>query len=138
MQLHRRRRDAVHASLHRDIDLFGVRIQDFEVCPAWRVIGEAHADIRTLFALITPDEVNQSWVKNVVPHELTPLVFNTAVDNPYHAPPHWFNEGLAVWSEQQSASGHEGNVSSAADAGQRRIAFGQDDARQVHVAAAAA
>ena len=26
MQLHRRRRDSVHASLHRDIELFGVRI----------------------------------------------------------------------------------------------------------------
>jgi hypothetical protein len=59
--------------------------------------GEAHADIRTMFALITPDEVNQSWVKTVVPHELTHLVFNTAVDNPYHFPPKWLNEGLAVY-----------------------------------------
>jgi hypothetical protein len=59
--------------------------------------GEAHADIRTMFALITPDEVDQSWVKEVVPHELTHLVFNTAVDNPYHGPPRWLNEGLAVY-----------------------------------------
>jgi hypothetical protein len=59
--------------------------------------GEAHADIRTMFALITPDEVDQAWVKEVVPHELTHLVFNTAVKNPYHFPPRWLNEGLAVY-----------------------------------------
>jgi Peptidase MA superfamily len=59
--------------------------------------GEAVAQIRTLFALITPDEVNASWVSTVIPHELTHLVFNTAIDNPYHAPPRWLNEGLAVY-----------------------------------------
>ena len=35
-----------------------------------------------------------------IPHELTHLVFATAVDNPYHAPPHWLNEGLAVYLSQ--------------------------------------
>ena len=33
----------------------------------------------------------------VVPHELTHLVFDTAVTNPYHFPPRWLNEGLAVY-----------------------------------------
>ncbi len=59
--------------------------------------GEANAQIRTLFALITPDAINASWVGTVIPHELTHLVFNTAVDNPFHAPPRWLNEGLAVY-----------------------------------------
>lgn len=59
--------------------------------------GEAHADIRTMFALITPDDIDASWVGVVVPHELTHLVFNTAVENPYHFPPRWLNEGLAVY-----------------------------------------
>ena len=59
--------------------------------------GQARPDIRTLFALITPDEINASWVETVVPHELTHVVFQTAVDNPYHDPPHWLNEGLAVY-----------------------------------------
>lgn len=59
--------------------------------------GEAHADIRTMFALITPDEIDASWVGVVVPHELTHLVFDTAVRNPYHFPPRWLNEGLAVY-----------------------------------------
>ncbi|HET7031363.1 MAG TPA: peptidase MA family metallohydrolase [Candidatus Limnocylindrales bacterium] len=67
--------------------------------PATRenVGGQAHPDIRTLFALITPDEIDASWVESVVPHELTHVVFQTAVDNPYHEPPHWLNEGLAVY-----------------------------------------
>ncbi len=59
--------------------------------------GQAHPDIRTLFALITPADIDASWVESVVPHELTHLVFATAVDNPYHDPPHWLNEGLAVY-----------------------------------------
>ena len=59
--------------------------------------GEAHADIRTLFALIGPSAVGDPWVDVVIPHELTHLVFNTAVRNAYHFPPRWLNEGLAVY-----------------------------------------
>ncbi|MEO8229492.1 MAG: peptidase MA family metallohydrolase [Chloroflexota bacterium] len=59
--------------------------------------GEAHADIRTMFALISPDDIEATWVSVVVPHELTHLVFDTAVKNPYHGPPRWLNEGLAVY-----------------------------------------
>lgn len=60
------------------------------------IVGQAHSEIRTMFALINPDG-SDATVQEVVPHELTHLVFNTAVDNPYHAPPHWLNEGLAVY-----------------------------------------
>ena len=59
--------------------------------------GQAQADIRTMFALITPDQIDDAWVGTVLPHELTHLVFNTAVRNPYHFPPRWLNEGLAVY-----------------------------------------
>lgn len=67
--------------------------------PATRenVGGQAHPDIRTLFALITPGEIDASWVSVVVPHELTHVVFQTAIDNPYREPPRWLNEGLAVY-----------------------------------------
>ena len=58
--------------------------------------GQANAEIRTLFALITPSEIDDPWVDVVVPHELVHLVFDTAVKNPYHFPPRWLNEGLAV------------------------------------------
>jgi len=67
--------------------------------------GEAHPDIRTMFALIEPGAVGDSWVSVVIPHELTHLVFDTAVRNPYHFPPRWLNEGLAVYlSEGYTAS----------------------------------
>jgi len=59
--------------------------------------GQANAEIRTLFALITPGEIDDPWVSVVVPHELVHLVFDTAVKNPYHFPPRWLNEGLAVY-----------------------------------------
>jgi hypothetical protein len=65
--------------------------------------GFALPEIRTLFALITPDEINATWVGTVVPHELTHLVFDTAVTNPYHYPPRWLNEGVAVYLSEGNA-----------------------------------
>lgn len=62
--------------------------------------GQANAEIRTLFALIGPSEIDDPWVGVVVPHELVHLVFDTAVKNPYHFPPRWLNEGLAVYLSQ--------------------------------------
>ncbi len=62
--------------------------------------GQADAEIRTLFALITPDQIDEAWVGVVVPHELVHLVFDTAVHNPYHFPPRWLDEGLAVYQSQ--------------------------------------
>ncbi|MBP1705707.1 MAG: hypothetical protein H6Q36_1446, partial [Chloroflexi bacterium] len=59
--------------------------------------GQAHPDIRTMFAGIAPGAVDDPWVADVVPHELTHLVFATAVDNDYHGPPRWLNEGLATY-----------------------------------------
>ena len=79
--------------------------------------GQANAEIRTLFALITPDEINADWVGIVIPHELTHLVFDTAVDNPYHFPPRWLNEGLAVYLSQGYDAVDRTMVANAARAG---------------------
>ena len=70
--------------------------------PATRenVGGQADAEIRTLFALIPPSQIDDAWVETVIPHELTHLVFDTAVHNPYHFPPRWLNEGLAVYESE--------------------------------------
>ena len=62
--------------------------------------GQANAEIRTLFALIRPSEIDDPWVEVVIPHELMHLVFDTAVDNAYHFPPRWLNEGLAVYESE--------------------------------------
>lgn len=60
---------------------------------------------------------SNSYLETTMTHEVTHVVFQDATTNPFHEPAKWFNEGLAVWSEDQSASGHEGAVRSAADAG---------------------
>ncbi len=75
--------------------------------------GEAHPDIRTMFALIDPGAVGDSWVSVVIPHELTHLVFDTAVRNPYHFPPRWLNEGLAVYLSEGYTSSWRADVSQA-------------------------
>jgi hypothetical protein len=78
--------------------------------------GEADAGIRTLFALIPPSQINDAWVGIVIPHELTHLVFNTAAGNPYHFPPRWLNEGLAVYESQGYDASDRGLVADAVGA----------------------
>ena len=77
--------------------------------------GQANAEIRTLFALIGPSDVG--WDEIVVRHELVHLVFDTAVQNPYHFPPRWLNEGLAVYLSQGYDAGDRSTVESAGRAG---------------------
>ena len=76
--------------------------------------GIALPEIRTLFANIGPTHVNDAWIRVVIPHELTHLVFRTATSNPYHAPPHWLNEGLAVYLSEGYAAGARASVERAA------------------------
>jgi hypothetical protein len=80
--------------------------------------GIALPEIRTLFANIAPSDADASWVGIVVPHELTHLVFGTATNNPYHEPPHWLNEGLAVYLSEGYASAARANVERTARTGE--------------------
>lgn len=79
--------------------------------------GQAHPDIRTLFANIAPDVIDDPWVGVVIPHELTHLVFDTAVANPYHYPPRWLNEGLAVYLSEGYGPDSRGAVEDAVRGG---------------------
>jgi len=79
--------------------------------------GQANAEIRTLFAHIPPSSIDDPWVENVVPHELVHLVFDTAVKNPYHFPPRWLNEGLAVYLSVGYEPGDRSTVEAAAKDG---------------------
>ena len=80
--------------------------------------GQANSEIRTLFALIPSGQINDPWVATVVPHELVHLVFDTAVSNPYHYPPRWLNEGLAVYLSQGYDASDRGAVEAAAGDGE--------------------
>jgi hypothetical protein len=63
------------------------------------IAGESHQDILTMFVWIPHDQGADvaSFAGEVVKHELTHLVFGRAVDNPYHSPALWINEGIAVY-----------------------------------------
>ena len=78
------------------------------------VAGSAYANIRTLLGLIPPDQINDSLVAVRIPHEFVHLVFDTASKNPYHSPPRWLNEGLAVYQSEGYGSSDRGGVESAA------------------------
>ena len=79
--------------------------------------GQANSEIRTLFALITPDDIDASWVGVVIPHELTHLVFDTAVSNPYHFPPRWLNEGVAEYQSEGYDAQYRATIESTARSG---------------------
>lgn len=106
--------DPIDFFIYADRDAFysviGAGIQE-------NVGGLALSEIRTLFANIGPSSVADPWVGIVVPHELTHIVFGTATANPYHAPVHWLNEGLADYLAGGYDAGSRSNVRAAADRG---------------------
>lgn len=79
--------------------------------------GQAHPDIRTLFARIAADAVDDPWVAVVIPHELMHVVFDSAVENPYHHPPRWLNEGVAVYLAEGYGAGDRSAVRQAIEVG---------------------
>ena len=103
-----------------DFYIYADRTAFYDVLgPATRenVGGEALPNIRTLFANIEPSAVNDPWVGIVIPHELTHLVFDTAVHNAYHYPPRWLNEGIAVYLSEGYGSSDRNAVNRSADDG---------------------
>jgi len=73
----------------------------------------AFPDIRTVFANISTTDPNDPVVGIYIPHELTHIVFGDATANPYHAPLHWLNEGLAVYLSQGYDAGSRSSVEAA-------------------------
>jgi len=81
------------------------------------VAGTAYASIRTLVGLIPPGQIDDPLVAVRIPHEFVHLVFDTASSNPYHRPPRWLNEGLAVYQSEGYGSSDRGAVQAAASSG---------------------
>jgi hypothetical protein len=80
--------------------------------------GQANPAIRTMVGNISESEVDSDWVDTLVTHELTHIVFADAADNPYHFPPRWLNEGLAVYLSEGYGVGDRSQVADAAGSGQ--------------------
>jgi hypothetical protein len=74
-----------------------------------------YPDLRTIFMWLGGG--SSSYLATTITHEVTHVVFHDATANPFHDPATWFNEGLAVWSERQSADSQAGTVRSAASGG---------------------
>ena len=74
--------------------------------------AQAHPEIRTMFANIGPQD--DQWGEVAIFHELVHLVFATATDNKLHGPPHWLNEGLAVYLSEGYTASYRADVERAA------------------------
>ncbi len=81
------------------------------------VAGTAYANIRTLLGLIPPGQIDDPLVAVRIPHEFVHLVFDTASRNPYHRPPRWLNEGLAVYQSEGDGQPDRAQVKDAARSG---------------------
>lgn len=79
--------------------------------------GVAYPEVRTMLAQIAPGSINDSWIRTVIPHELLHIVFSNAVENPYHFPPKWLNEGLAVYESEGYSADRRGDVAAAVSSG---------------------
>jgi hypothetical protein len=77
--------------------------------------GQTQPTYRTCFALVAPNDL--AYGSTVVPHELTHIVFGDITDNPYHSPPRWLNEGLAVYLSEGYGSDNRQLVSRAVQDG---------------------
>ncbi len=60
-----------------------------------------YSHLRTIFMWRRAGDM--SWLETTVVHEVTHVVFHDATDNPFHEPARWLNEGIARWSERESA-----------------------------------
>jgi hypothetical protein len=72
-------------------------------------------ELRTVFMWLGGG--SGSFLETTMTHEVTHVVFQDATANPFHDPAKWFNEGLAVWSEEHTAADQEGNVRAAVERG---------------------
>jgi hypothetical protein len=67
-----------------------------------------YPELRTVFMWLgggPPD-----YLDTALAHEVTHVVFHDATVNPFHEPAKWINEGVAVWSERQSADAARSTV----------------------------
>ena len=77
--------------------------------------GQAKPQFRTCYAQINAGDL--TYARSVIPHELTHVVFEDAIHNPYHDPLNWFNEGMAVYLSDGYTSDNRQRVAQASSNG---------------------
>ena len=71
--------------------------------------------LRTIFMWLRGGPAD--YLDTAIVHEATHVVFHDATDNPFHAPATWLNEGVATWSEAESAAAERATVEFEASGG---------------------
>ncbi len=77
--------------------------------------GQAHPSLGIIIGAIAPGDTAE--VRRIIPHELSHQVLHQATDNPYGGTPVWFDEGLAVYNQEQRDLGWDEMVTAAAVSG---------------------
>jgi len=101
-------------------DVFGVKLDypvrvviynNFDEYAEWRGVanewvgGETFSNFGVTVQIVENSSPEQSWLQDVVPHEISHLYFAQAVHNPKVSVPHWLNEGVAQYNEYTSYTG---------------------------------
>lgn len=77
--------------------------------------GQAWPGLGVIIAAIPPDRIDE--VRRIIPHELSHQVLSQATDNPYGGVPLWFDEGLAVRSQEVRDADFDDLIATAAREG---------------------
>ncbi len=62
--------------------------------------GQAHPDLGLIVTGIQPGASAAAETRRILPHEVSHLLLYQATENPYGGPPHWLDEGLAVYNQE--------------------------------------
>ena len=76
------------------------------------VAGRAFPAMGLTVQIMPPGD--HDWPRDVLPHEISHLLFYQATDNAYVTPPAWLNEGLATYNELEENSYYDFLVAQAA------------------------
>jgi hypothetical protein len=83
----------IWAYTNRD-DFYGALAPNSE---PW-IAGAAYPPLHLIQAVLPTGDTEE--VARVVPHEISHQVLHQATENPFNSPPQWFDEGLAVFSQE--------------------------------------
>lgn len=101
-------------SVNEQKELFGVEIEDqlriiiyndFEAFETWHTFvndfigGQAFSSMGITTQIVEGSRPSESWLNNVIPHEVAHLYFFQVTYHPLSSPPAWLNEGLAQYLE---------------------------------------
>lgn len=142
--------DVANEAVARQRALFGEELtfpiyiiiyNDFEEFAEWQTVrrewvgGQAYPDLGITTQIVTDSIFMGSWLRDVIPHEISHLYFYQVSDNGAAPTPTWLNEGVAQYNEFHSSADAVQHARDAARNGRVLLlstlesGFGGDDAR---------